>query len=103
MALSRHDKQLWGPDSPFARELGQRIRLARQAEGLSQAALGTPLTRAYVSLIEAGHTLPSIPVLLHFAERLHVDPGWLLGSWPAGLPRYTSTHAIDPPRRPTAS
>lgn len=102
MALSRHDKQLWGPDSPFARELGQRIRLARVAQGLSQAALGEPFTRAYISLIEGGHTLPSLPVLLHLAERLGVDPGWLLGSWPAGVPRYTGGHAHDPSRRPTA-
>ena len=102
MALSRHDKQLWGPDSPFARELGARIRLARQAEGLSQAALGAPFTRAYVSLIEAGHTLPSLPVLLHLAERLHVEPSWLLGSWPAGVAHYTASHASYPPRRPSA-
>lgn len=52
------------------RTLGAEIRDRRRAAGLSQADLGRPLTRAYVGMLEAGQTLPSIPALILIAERL---------------------------------
>jgi transcriptional regulator with XRE-family HTH domain len=99
MPLSSLSKQSTGPGSPFATELGRRVRDARRARGLSQAALGRPLTRAYVSLIESGHTIPSLPALLHIAQRLGVDPCWLLPSAVAGPIGYTAAHGTDRPLR----
>ena len=105
MGLSRLTKQRSDGSSPdLAVELGRRIRASREALGMSQAELGRPLTRAYVSQVEAGRTLPSLPALLHLAQRLGVEPGLLLQSRQAGLRRYTpadgTSHSLDrPPSR----
>lgn len=53
------------------------LRTSRQ---LSQAELGRPLTRAYISLIEHDRAVPSIRTLLALAARLGVDPGELLAA-----------------------
>jgi transcriptional regulator with XRE-family HTH domain len=102
MGLSRLTKQRRvgsGPD--LAVELGGRIRAAREALGMSQTELGRPLTRAYVSQVESGRTLPSLPALLHLAERLGVAPGLLLQSRQAGRQGYTRDDGIsDPLDRP---
>ena len=37
---------------------------------MTQAALGTPLTRAFVSAVETGRTVPSLPALALLADRL---------------------------------
>ena len=92
MALSSLTKQSTGRDGQLAADLGRRIRAARIARGMSQAELGRPLTRAYVSQVESGQTLPSLPALLHLASRLGVDPGWLLSSTDSGLRQYTPAH-----------
>ncbi len=39
---------------------------------MTQAQLGEPLTRAYVSAVEHGRTLPSLGALALFADRLHL-------------------------------
>lgn len=102
MALSSISKPQVAADTPFARQLGGRIRAARLARGLSQADVGQPFTRAYISLVESGHSLPSLPALFHIAERLGVEPCSLLGSVAAGASAgYTPRYASDPPlRRP---
>lgn len=102
MGLSSLTKQRpAGPPPDLAIELGRRIRLAREALGMSQAELGRPLTRAYVSQVESGRTLPSLPALLHLAERLGVAPGLLLQSRQADPPGYTRgdgiTNSLDRP------
>jgi len=52
-------------------QLGERIREARQARGLTQAALGAPyFTRSFVSAIEHGKPGVSIKALRHFAKTL---------------------------------
>lgn len=52
-------------------ELGQRIREARLAAGLSQKALcGETITRNMLSLIESGKAKPSMQTLRHLAEQL---------------------------------
>ena len=61
-------------------QLGRDIRQRRRALGLTQSALGSPLTRSYVSSIEHGRCLPSVPVLALFAHRLHVTTDDLLGT-----------------------
>ncbi|MDP9283061.1 MAG: helix-turn-helix domain-containing protein, partial [Chloroflexota bacterium] len=59
------------PDSPALRQLGQRLREARAAAGLSQAQLGGPYyTRAHVSAIELGKIRPAMKSLEHMATKL---------------------------------
>ena len=60
------------------RRLGAEIRRRRVATGLSQRALGMPMTRAYVSAVELGHICPSLPSLVLFARRLGVPVSQLL-------------------------
>jgi len=60
--------------------LGAEIRRRRRARGMTQAELGRPLTRAFVSAIEHGRCLPSLAALAHFAGRLNVTPAELLDS-----------------------
>jgi len=51
--------------------LGQRIRKARQAAGLTQEALGTPdLTKGFISLLEHDRAKPSVATLERLAARL---------------------------------
>jgi transcriptional regulator with XRE-family HTH domain len=45
---------------------------------MTQAELGAPLTRSYVSAVERGRTVPSVPALAHMAARLGTNPGYLL-------------------------
>ena len=37
---------------------------------MTQSALGAPMTRAFVSAVETGRTVPSLPALALFADRL---------------------------------
>jgi transcriptional regulator with XRE-family HTH domain len=39
---------------------------------MTQAQPGDPLTRAFVSSVESGRTVPSLPALHHLATRLEV-------------------------------
>jgi transcriptional regulator with XRE-family HTH domain len=50
--------------------LGLELRRRRLEANLSQANLSAPLTRAFISQVEAGRTLPSIPALIVMSERL---------------------------------
>ena len=50
--------------------LGSELRRRRIAAHLSQGDLSAPMTRAYVSQVERGRTLPSLPALIVMAERL---------------------------------
>jgi transcriptional regulator with XRE-family HTH domain len=59
------------PESPALRQLGQRLREARTAAGLSQSQLGAPYyTRAHVSAIELGKIRPAMKSLEHMATKL---------------------------------
>ncbi len=97
-SISKHQ---WAAESPFARSLGAEIRRLREERGLTQTQMGTPLTRAYVSLVEGGHALPSLPALLLIATRLGVDPGALLPSSGYTPWRYTVSHESDASRPST--
>lgn len=50
--------------------LGRELRRRRLEANLSQANACAPMTRAYISQVEAGRTLPSLPALIVLAERL---------------------------------
>ena len=63
-------------DDPVA--VGQRLRAAREAAGLTQRELSFDgCTAAYVSRIEAGARVPSLQILHEFARRLDVSPEYL--------------------------
>jgi tetratricopeptide (TPR) repeat protein len=70
-------------DDPIA--VGQRLRQAREAAGLTQRDLSFEgCTAAYVSRIEAGARVPSLQILHAFAKRLGVTPEYLATGRPEG-------------------
>lgn len=67
------------PESPALRQLGQRLREARVAAGLSQAQLGAPYyTRAHVSAIELGKIRPAMKSLEHMAAKLRKPASYFM-------------------------
>lgn len=67
-----------GSGTVFARILGREIRRRRIELGLSQASVGRPLSRAYISSVEAGRLTPSLPSLLLIARRLNSSAAAIL-------------------------
>ena len=59
-------------DPGVRRALGRELRRRRLERAMTQGELGLPLTRAYVSAVEAGRTVPSLPALQHMLDRLQV-------------------------------
>jgi transcriptional regulator with XRE-family HTH domain len=53
--------------------LGGTLRRHRLARSMTQSVLGHPLTRAYVSSVEAGRTVPSLPALRLMVLRLDLS------------------------------
>ena len=75
---------------------GIEIRRRRRAKGLTQTQLGWPLTRAFVSAVEHGRCLPSLPAVALFAERLGVSPAELVDPVKHELAAlYTGFHAAS--------
>src|SRR5438270_2383798 len=61
------------------RMLGERLREARIASGMSQAQLGAPyFTRAHVSAIELGKIRPAMRSLEHMAKKLERPTSYFL-------------------------
>ncbi len=90
--IAKH--QAFGPDTEFARMLGAEIRRRRTALGMSQVQLADPLSKAFVSLIEHGRVVPSLPSLGLIADRLQTSPALLLLSVNRGWTvEYTDAHA----------
>jgi transcriptional regulator with XRE-family HTH domain len=52
---------------------------------MSQASVGQPLSRAFISSVESGRLTPSIPSLLMIAGRLNMSAGAILASVEAEL------------------
>jgi transcriptional regulator with XRE-family HTH domain len=94
-------------DSALAQAIGTRIKTARLAAGLTQAALaGDRYTKAYISALEHGIAKPSMAALNYLAPRLgttpsaliaDADPAWdrlsadlrlASGDWAAALDGY---------------
>ena len=74
------------PPSATLATLGERVRRARVASGLSQAQLGAPhFTRAYVSAIELGKIRPAVRSLGFLAAKLGRPAGYFLGDDEATL------------------
>src|SRR6185436_17082164 len=63
-------------DSP--RDVGLRLKAARERAGLSQRQLAFPgCTAAYISRLEAGARIPSLQMVNQLAARLDVTGSWL--------------------------
>src|SRR3954471_1339107 len=63
-------------DSP--RDVGLRLKAARERAGLSQRQLAFPgCTAAYISRLEAGARVPSLQMVNQLAARLDVSGQWL--------------------------
>lgn len=74
--------------------LGHRIRTLRRSRRITQAALGYPLSRSYISLIEHDRATPSLRTLLVIAQRLQVEPCDLLRTVNFdSVAEYTPAHA----------
>src|SRR5215207_8900589 len=56
----------------LASAIGHELHRRRGEAGLTQAALGAPLTRAFVCAVERGKTVPSIPALGILLQRLDI-------------------------------
>jgi transcriptional regulator with XRE-family HTH domain len=70
-----------GKHASLAKTLGDRLRQARIAAGLTQSQLaGSELSRSFISQIESGTALPSLQSLRIIAARLQLRPAWFVGS-----------------------
>lgn len=54
----------------FSASLGSELRRRRVDAQLSQDEISPPLTRGFISQVEHGRTMPSLPALIVIAERL---------------------------------
>ena len=94
MRLSTISKRSRAKGRPsLAEAIGEELKRLRLQRGLSQAAVGRPLSRAFVSSVEKGRIIPSIPALALLTERLGID----LGTFFTGVNRdmtvlYTGQH-----------
>lgn len=67
-------------DPALARDVGNRILVARKRAGLTQTELaGGRYTKAFISALEHGISKPSLEALTFLAEQLHVPTTELLG------------------------
>ncbi len=98
MRLSSIYQHLSRQDVSSAATLGSRIRELRTRAQLTQAELGSPMTRSFVSAIEHGRAIPSLPALLLISSRLGVPVGELLKEleW-TWRDTYTDVHDEDNP------
>jgi transcriptional regulator with XRE-family HTH domain len=98
-----HKHRRGGPDTPLASAVGLELRRRRVAAGLTQAALAAPMTRAFVSAVERGHAVPSLPALALLVDRLDVSLSeFFSGVQPDMTTAYTARHECHPnppPRR----
>jgi transcriptional regulator with XRE-family HTH domain len=69
-----------GRNTQFARLLGSEIKRRRVELRLSQAEVGWPLSRAFLSSVESGRMAPSLPSLVMIAKRLNSSAAAILAS-----------------------
>lgn len=56
----------------LAEAIGAELRQRRRGSGLTQRELGAPFTRAFVSAVELGYAIPSVPALVALTDRLGI-------------------------------
>ena len=69
-----------------------------RCRGLTQAALGPPLTRAFVSAVEHGRTVPSLAALELMLRRVDVPMSAFFAQVEARMVDQDLTAAYDPRR-----
>jgi Helix-turn-helix domain len=62
-----------GPGGLPALVIGQVLREARRRRGLTQEQLGVPFSAAFISRVEHGKTIPSLPSLAVLTARLDLS------------------------------
>ncbi|MGH9397061.1 MAG: helix-turn-helix domain-containing protein [Terriglobia bacterium] len=86
-------------------QIGQRLRMLREAKGLSQGDIErrSGLLRSYISRVEGGYTAPSLITLEKFAKALDVESYQLLyndhNRRPTSAPTESLTTMSKPLRR----
>ena len=63
----------YGGGSAYAQAIGAELRERRGRARLTQRQLARPLSGAYVSSVESGRVVPSLPALLLMLERLDLS------------------------------
>jgi transcriptional regulator with XRE-family HTH domain len=56
----------------LAEAIGAELRFRRRHRGLTQRELGAPFTAAFVSAVELGYAIPSVPALAALTDRLGI-------------------------------
>ena len=83
----------------FSAGIGDRLRSARTAHGLSALALAQRAKTSHTTVgkIERGGTVPTVATAEALATVLNVSPGWLaFGTAPRGLPvRHQGSRAAE--------
>lgn len=72
MRKSSIAKVRWQGKSGFARRVGWQLRRLRVERGLTQAQVAPPFTVGYVSAVETGAVVPSLPSLIVILRNLDV-------------------------------
>lgn len=60
----------WGPGSRFATAVGQTLRVERRRLRLSQRDLAGGFSASFVSRVELGDAVPSLPALAYLVGRI---------------------------------
>ena len=80
---------------------GERSGAGGRCSGISQADLGRPFTRGFVSAVEGGHCVPSLSALILLAYRLETTTAVLLAAVSPRLEDlYTPARAASQVARP---
>jgi transcriptional regulator with XRE-family HTH domain len=83
-----------GRATRFSASLGSELRRRRLAAQLSQDEMSPPLTRGFISQVELGRTMPSLPALIVMSERLGTSADEVLKSVNQALnSEYAAPHA----------
>ena len=87
-----HRKFQGGVMEKLLKEIGERVRKARLAKGMSQAQLAEALNISppYVSNIETGKHIMKITTLIKLTEALGVSNDWILRNATREADEYTS-------------
>jgi transcriptional regulator with XRE-family HTH domain len=80
----------------WRRALGAELRHQRERRGLTQAAFGAPLTRAFVSAVERGRAVPSIPALEVMLARAEIPLSAFFARIEAQMVDQELTASYDP-------
>lgn len=84
------------------KRLGARIRARRRELGLTQAELAHgKCSKSFISQIEQGLVWPSLPVMIHIAQRLGKPIEWFLAEEPrpaTPLEQLAAELGVEPQR-----